>query len=239
MTFPSVRFSRTTQIKFVPPMSEMHPSVKSTCHYSDADFETMQRDTVLTIRAVRNNRRLNEDEMTERGLESLHSPDTFKSKRQNRDDVINAVLDEQDRLWAAGNVDADMESIASASRAHSRIAIDQALELGSSDAAFVKTALRLEARASLAAAARTTFLSGVLGRARDIIPSFEDEAVHHQRASKPSRRHTTMPLVENENESLSPMAESKIHRRAASLPGNFQRFEPKYSNGGRKCQQQN
>lgn len=155
-----VRFNRVAKVMLIPSIAEMSSSEIEASYFSDQEFNEMQADTVRTIRAMRRSQPLKEKKYSARGLEQLKSPARLEQTKSNRNNVISAVLDEQERQWARGTIEGE-EEIAKASRSHSKWAREMALAMGASDAAWVRSMVR-----NLRQADQRDHLASVLSQAK-------------------------------------------------------------------------
>ena len=110
--------------------------------HTEADNRSIQHDIVKTIKSQQSGVQENyeEDEICYKGLEHFQSAEKAISKMKAKTTTINAVLDEQDRLWALEesrnqrfSPDDISNQLAMVYQGHSQQAIENALVLASDD----------------------------------------------------------------------------------------------------------
>lgn len=144
----SVGFAKRTQVFLVLHLADYTDEEISSAWTNDQDIKNNQSDVVNTIKLVRRNAN-NElrQQLCVRGLEAMTSVERLQERRTNKESVINAVLDEQDRQWDdEGDYPTDWDKISQASREYSSSANDRAQMLGASDAAAARIIQREDKR---------------------------------------------------------------------------------------------
>lgn len=99
-----VKFKRKTRVYLVPTLDELTDEEYDSVYWGLADEEWSKEDlrrTLLGACCVLNNLPLpkTQDEFTIRGIEHLVSADRMAQRREIKQRVLNAVLDEQDRQF--------------------------------------------------------------------------------------------------------------------------------------------
>mmetsp|Transcript_16720 Transcript_16720/g.31313 ORF Transcript_16720/g.31313 Transcript_16720/m.31313 type:complete len:211 (-) Transcript_16720:208-840(-) len=126
-------FAPTAEVKFIPALSDTGESEKKALWYNDDDYDEMKKSAFNVVRSMRKGRAAansDDDSMCTWGLEQHRSQAHSEQRQINKDFVIKAVLDEQERQWTIGTCGVD--EISQASITHSRWARDLALADGMS-----------------------------------------------------------------------------------------------------------
>ena len=138
-----VSFANRTKVHTVKHVNDYTDEELCSTFQQPKDIKANQHEIVETVRHVRKHgikSLVRADSLyCSRGLEAIACPQTLKTKQANKSSVIDAVLDEQDRQWDAGIFPSNWQRIAQASALHSQSSRDEALTLGTKDAAMAKS----------------------------------------------------------------------------------------------------
>ena len=145
----AVSFAEKAQVVIIPSHVEMKQSEKNELWRTDEEIKAAERDIVRTARAIiskdKSKSKGHDNDVCERGLEGLIcSPAKRHSIRQQRIDLIEAILDVQEKEWQKGHFLANPEMLRAISTRLSSQARKTARKLGASDEAYVRRMARLE-----------------------------------------------------------------------------------------------
>lgn len=156
----SVIFDVRREVFHIDHLSDLPDDVVSSLWMFGPDFDANQQDMIRSVRAMRRGQiddsPSNPNPLaTSRGLEHLLSPAHLEQRKINKDCVSQAVLGEQGRQRAAGNV-RDDEGLRSASERASLWSRDLARTVAAEDSTWVEVQRRTARAALLTAMAAAT-----------------------------------------------------------------------------------
>jgi len=108
----------------------------SAVYTEEQDKEERKKDMIKTVKLMRSGKTEEDSDVCFRGLEHMQSTACMEQRTNNKQCVVDAVLDEQDQQWSTGY--SDDAAIAKASTCTSQWAREKALQSGSSDEAYVR-----------------------------------------------------------------------------------------------------
>ena len=132
----SVNFLRQTRTYLVPNLDEFTEEDYSRMFFTEQDRNRIQQDIIDSIAAMRIDSQ--QSDLCIRGLESMRSNSHSEQAQTSRLQVINAVLDEQDRQWDEHDDIVDHEKVSQASMGHSSSAIEEAITRAAEDSLFAQ-----------------------------------------------------------------------------------------------------
>lgn len=130
-----VSFTNTTKVFFVENALDMTKSERDELWYNDGDLTKTKMDMRRTVLALRKGREA-DDCHCARGLEHLTSPEYLENRKQNKAEVVKAVLEEQSLQKAEGRINEN--ALADASEICSQWARELAQSSGLADADEVR-----------------------------------------------------------------------------------------------------
>lgn len=134
---PRLSFNRRTSVYLVPDLASFADEDLERIYFNEADTARFQRDAVQSILTMRSEPdRADDDDYTSRGFEHMRDATTVEARKTARQQVIHAVLDEQDRQWDCHNDVVDPNALAAASRRHSIESIEEARLMAEADEEF-------------------------------------------------------------------------------------------------------
>ena len=143
----AVSFVEKARIVLIPSHVDMEQAEKNELWRTEEEIKATEQDIVRSARAIiskdKSNSKGHDNDICERGLEGLIcSPDKRHSIRQQRIDLIDAILDVQEKEWQKGHFLANPEMLRAISTKLSSQASKRARMLGASDEACVRRMAR-------------------------------------------------------------------------------------------------
>ena len=127
-------FNRRTSVYLIPDLESFTDDELDRIYFNEADTTRFQRDAVQSIFTMRSEPdRGDDDDYTSRGLEHVRDATTIEARKNSRQQVIHAVLDEQDRQWDCHNDVVDPNALAVASTRYSIESVEEARTLAEAD----------------------------------------------------------------------------------------------------------
>ncbi len=138
----AVTFYPKIRVVEIPTIDEMSDREIASLWPTPEDSKRHQVDLVQCVRAARKNPR--DATICTRGIEDLIDPTSVLRLRQCREDLIDAVLDNQESQWKRGLHHANPEEIRSVATELSRQSVERAITLAAKDEAYIRTMRRRE-----------------------------------------------------------------------------------------------
>lgn len=131
----SIRFNSRVTVWAVPALREMNDEEVKKVWYDEVDFGRLQLEVVETLRVVHHGENVLQEaeNICVRGLEYILSRTHLEQRRSEKQEVMHAVLKEQERQRTLGIN--DIERLSRVSHVASRRAKEWALKMGSFDEA--------------------------------------------------------------------------------------------------------
>lgn len=142
----SLSFATKARVLIVPSHAELNQAEKNMLWRTDEDIKATDRDVVTTARAILSKKTnatsaksSNQDDFCKRGLENIVCGSAVRhSTLRRRRELINAVLDAQEKEWQMGHFHADVNILQAISETYSQKDKDKARTLGASDEAYIR-----------------------------------------------------------------------------------------------------
>ena len=137
----SVSFASKSKCLVIPSLDGMSEAEKDVIFVTPKEVKDGQVEIVQTVRAARRGQLpspSNEIVYCTRGLEDVICPTTCQRTKTRRVNLINAVLDAQDKEWQKGAVHVDPNVLKGASERFSWEGVDRAIVKAASDEAYCR-----------------------------------------------------------------------------------------------------
>ena len=141
----SVSFSPETSGRIISSRHDMTEDEKAAAWWTEDEMKASQQDLIKSVFFARRGQLTSEsgqhddDALCIRGLEHLVSPQRLREAQDQRNLLIDGVLNEQDRRWRLGDDRVvDPEALRAISKDFSREDVARAIDLADSDADFVR-----------------------------------------------------------------------------------------------------
>ena len=137
-----VSFHPKTRVLAIPTVEELSVREIQSLWPTPEESKKNQGELVACVRMARKNPR--DASICTRGIEKLLDPSSVARLRKCREDLIDAVLDNQEAQWQRGLYHADPEEIRSIASRISQQSVEEAITLAAKDEACVRTMRRRE-----------------------------------------------------------------------------------------------
>ena len=137
-----VSFNPKMRVFEIPTVGELSVREIQSLWPTSEESKKNQSDIVTSVRMARKNPR--DASVCTRGIEKLLDPASVARLRKCREDLIDAVLDNQEEQWQRGLYHADPEEIRSIASRISQQSVEEAITLAAKDEAYVRTMRRRE-----------------------------------------------------------------------------------------------
>ena len=137
-----VSFHPKTRVLEIPTVEELSVREIQSLWPTPEESKKNQGELVTCVRMARKNPR--DASVCTRGIEKLLDPASVARLRKCREDLIDAVLDNQEAQWQRGLHHADPEEIRSIATRISQQSVEEAITLAAKDEAYVRTTRRRE-----------------------------------------------------------------------------------------------
>ena len=152
-----IRFLPRTAVRLIPNLDDYTAQEYRATWTTAEENEASKDHLVDTVRQIRGDSSFEDnDDYSGRGLEGLISSQARIDKKKRRADVIDAVMDEQDRQWS-DNLPYDEERIANASLQVTNMSRLMASATAARDSAYVRKSVVPEFRAHCRRLSRDKF----------------------------------------------------------------------------------
>ena len=135
-----VSFHPKTRVLAIPTVEELSVREIQSLWPTPEESKKNQGELVACVRMARKNPR--DASICTRGIEKLLDPASVARLRKCREDLIDAVLDNQEAQWQRGLYHADPEEIRSIASRISQQSVAEAITLAAKDEAYVRTMQR-------------------------------------------------------------------------------------------------
>ena len=144
---PFVSFAPKVRILIIPSHDDLPQAEKDKLWRTEEDIQASNQDLIETVRVIvaakskgKSSRNTpQQDDVCERGLESAVCGSAERnSAQQRRLNLINAVVDAQEREWRIGHFHADADVLKAISEQYSTQDKNKARMLGASDEAYIR-----------------------------------------------------------------------------------------------------
>lgn len=212
-----VSFHPKTRVLAIPTVEELSVREIQSLWPTPEESKKNQGELVTCVRMARKNPR--DASICTRGIEKLLDPASVARLRKCRENLIDAVIDNQEAQWQRGLYHADPEEIRSIASRISQRSVEEAITLAAKDEAYVRTMRRREQ-------------VGRVGRvvAAPPLPLLPLLLQHHQSEEGPSRPTTLVTKLQSWNgpsrrnpAHVAEQSNAKLERNGRkSPPNNFE-----------------